>query len=84
MFVAQLNNLFRNVLVLDVLPLFALVEVVPNLGGGGIKGNFESNSTNKDRGDKDRVLLEEGVVDGAGQTRSRCSRHFIDMESGEK
>ena len=55
---------------------YALVKVVPNLGGGGIKGNFEGDGTSKDGSDKDRVLLEEGVVDGAGQTRSRCSRHF--------
>jgi len=58
--------------------------VVPNLGRGGIKSNFESNGTNKDGGNKDGILLEEGAVNSTGQTRGRCSRHFIDVESGEK
>lgn len=53
------------VVVLDVLPLLALVVVIPDLVRESVETHFEGNGTSEDGGNKDRVLLEEGVVDGA-------------------
>jgi len=59
--------LFCDVFMADILPLFAFVPRVVELGDADIESNAKSKGTCKDGANENAVALEEGVVDGSGQ-----------------
>lgn len=67
----------------DVLPLAALVEAVPDLVRGGVKGNLEGEGTDEDRRQEHSVPPEEGLVDDGRDSSRHCDRCVGD-ETGEK
>lgn len=61
-----------HVLVLEVLPLAALVDGVPDAVGGVVEGDLHAESADKDDAEEDVVLAEDGVVNTLESGRGHC------------
>lgn len=56
-----------DVTVLDVLPLAALVDAVPDPVRSGVECQLDTEGADKDGGQEDGIPLEEGVVEGGSE-----------------